>query len=50
MMGGLVAATILTLTFLPALYALAFRVPARAGEQHAKEPARDAGKALARAV
>jgi multidrug efflux pump subunit AcrB len=27
MMGGLVAATILTLTFLPALYALAFRVP-----------------------
>jgi multidrug efflux pump subunit AcrB len=26
MMGGLVAATILTLTFLPALYALAFRV------------------------
>jgi multidrug efflux pump subunit AcrB len=30
MMGGLVAATILTLTFLPALYALAFRVPARA--------------------
>jgi multidrug efflux pump len=30
MMGGLVAATILTLTFLPALYALAFRVPVRA--------------------
>jgi len=28
MMGGLVAATILTLTFLPALYALAFRVSA----------------------
>jgi uncharacterized membrane protein YdfJ with MMPL/SSD domain len=26
MMGGLVAATILTLTFLPALYALAFRI------------------------
>jgi hypothetical protein len=26
MMGGLVAATILTLTFLPALYAMAFRV------------------------
>jgi hypothetical protein len=26
MMGGLIAATILTLTFLPALYALAFRV------------------------
>ena len=29
MMGGLIAATILTLTFLPALYALAFRVAAR---------------------
>jgi multidrug efflux pump subunit AcrB len=28
MMGGLIAATILTLTFLPALYALAFRVAA----------------------
>jgi hypothetical protein len=28
MMGGLIAATILTLTFLPALYALVFRVPA----------------------
>jgi multidrug efflux pump len=27
MMGGLLAATILTLTFLPALYALAFRIP-----------------------
>ena len=27
MMGGLIAATILTLTFLPALYALAFKVP-----------------------
>jgi multidrug efflux pump subunit AcrB len=27
MMGGLIAATILTLTFLPALYALAFRIP-----------------------
>ena len=26
MMGGLIAATVLTLTFLPALYALAFRV------------------------
>jgi multidrug efflux pump subunit AcrB len=30
MMGGLVAATILTLTFLPALYAWAFRAPPRA--------------------
>jgi hypothetical protein len=28
MMGGLIAATILTLTFLPALYAWAFRVAA----------------------
>ena len=28
MMGGLIAATILTLTFLPALYASAFRVAA----------------------
>jgi multidrug efflux pump subunit AcrB len=27
MMGGLIAATILTLTFLPALYALVFRIP-----------------------
>ena len=33
MMGGLIAATILTLTFLPALYALAFKVavPVRGG-------------------
>jgi Cu/Ag efflux pump CusA len=30
MMGGLLAATILTMTFLPALYALAFRVQAPA--------------------
>jgi len=29
MMGGLVAATILTLTFLPALYALSYRAPAQ---------------------
>ena len=28
MMGGLIAATILTLTFLPALYALVFKVKA----------------------
>jgi multidrug efflux pump len=27
MMGGLIAATVLTLTFLPALYAMAFKVP-----------------------
>jgi len=40
MMGGLIAATILTLTFLPALYALAFRVraPTRLGERP-NEPA-----------
>jgi multidrug efflux pump subunit AcrB len=31
MMGGLIAATVLTLTFLPALYALAFRVRAGVG-------------------
>jgi hypothetical protein len=30
MMGGVIAATVLTLTFLPALYALAFRVAAPA--------------------
>jgi multidrug efflux pump subunit AcrB len=36
MMGGLVAATILTLTFLPALYALAFRVPGQAGARRAE--------------
>src|SRR5262249_1510850 len=29
MMGGVIAATVLTLTYLPALYALAFRVAAR---------------------
>jgi multidrug efflux pump subunit AcrB len=34
MMGGLVAATILTLTFLPALYALAFRAPQRTTVSH----------------
>ena len=31
MMGGVIAATVLTLTFLPALYALAFRVRSSAG-------------------
>src|SRR3984893_19506450 len=31
MMGGLIAATVLTLTFLPALYALAFRVAPQPG-------------------
>ncbi len=38
MMGGLVAATILTLTFLPALYALAFRAPRRAPEAAPDRP------------
>jgi multidrug efflux pump len=44
-MGGLVAATILTMTFLPALYALTFRVPApaRAGARNARQLERLAG-------
>jgi multidrug efflux pump subunit AcrB len=46
MMGGLVAGTILTLTFLPALYALAFRVPVRAVADGAERPAIHADKAL----
>ena len=50
MMGGLVAGTILTLTFLPALYALAFRVPGRAGAHGAERPAMDADKALVAAT
>jgi multidrug efflux pump subunit AcrB len=39
MMGGLIAATILTLTFLPALYALAFSIsaPARGGVRSPQE-------------
>ena len=38
MMGGVIAATVLTLTFLPALYALAFRVRASAGSrQHSDD-------------
>ena len=32
MMGGVIAATVLTLTFLPALYALVFRIDASAGK------------------
>jgi multidrug efflux pump subunit AcrB len=50
MMGGLIAATILTLTFLPALYALAFRVPVPtrgvtlASEETHREPSE--GRAL----
>jgi hypothetical protein len=39
MMGGLIAATILTLTFLPALYALVFKVkaPDKTGAQSAED-------------
>ena len=33
MMGGLIAGTVLTLTFLPALYALSFRVRTPAGDR-----------------
>jgi hypothetical protein len=33
-MGGVIAATVLTLTFLPALYALAFRVRSSDGRRH----------------
>jgi multidrug efflux pump subunit AcrB len=48
MMGGLVAATILTLTFLPALYALAFKAPRRAAiPKFAEGLGGQAGKALA---
>jgi multidrug efflux pump subunit AcrB len=39
MMGGVIAATVLTLTFLPALYALAFRVRASAGRRHHSDDA-----------
>jgi multidrug efflux pump subunit AcrB len=46
MMGGLVAATILTLTFLPALYALAFKAPRRAVAHPTGEPAADAAREL----
>jgi multidrug efflux pump len=44
MMGGLIAATVLTLTFLPALYALTFRVALppfrelRAADDFMREP------------
>jgi multidrug efflux pump subunit AcrB len=47
MMGGLVAATILTLTFLPALYALVFRVPVPA---RAETPSFEAPKLERRAL
>jgi multidrug efflux pump subunit AcrB len=43
MMGGLLAATLLTMTFLPALYALAFRVeaPVAEGPAHSLQPDRE---------
>ena len=50
MMGGLVAATILTLTFLPALYALAFKAPRRAAGGLSDQPSTDAGRELAPAA
>jgi multidrug efflux pump subunit AcrB len=54
MMGGLIAATILTMTFLPALYALAFRVrvPQRTDSLRVLQPDRAAsvfGAAFAKA-
>jgi multidrug efflux pump subunit AcrB len=39
MMGGVIAATVLTLTFLPALYALAFRVRSSAGRRYHSDDA-----------
>jgi multidrug efflux pump subunit AcrB len=54
MMGGLIAATILTLTFLPALYALVFRVAAPGrrdtGSADATHPDLEAKRALAAAA
>jgi multidrug efflux pump subunit AcrB len=50
MMGGLVAATILTLTFLPALYALAFRAPYRAAERGEEQAAERPARVLAPAA
>ena len=47
MMGGLIAATILTLTFLPALYAVAFKV---AVPSRAKAPHRDGERGNASAM
>lgn len=47
MMGGVIAATILTLTFLPALYALAFRVPVPARRDGQYEPELEATAAQA---
>lgn len=47
MMGGVIAATILTLTFLPALYALAFRVPVPARRDGLYESEQEATTARA---
>jgi multidrug efflux pump len=46
MMGGLVAATILTLTFLPALYALAFRAPCRSADHASDHPSPQGSRQL----
>jgi multidrug efflux pump subunit AcrB len=43
MIGGLAVATALTLLFLPALYALTFRVPQRQGEGSALDPPKAVG-------
>jgi hypothetical protein len=52
MMGGLIAATILTLTFLPALYALAFKVagPRREDAQSADEASTERSNGVLRAA
>jgi multidrug efflux pump subunit AcrB len=49
MMGGLIAATILTMTFLPALYALVF-TPAVPAADPSRVVAADVGRALSRAA
>src|SRR5262249_53837010 len=49
MMGGVIAATVLTMTFLPALYGLAFRAGAAGGDQApmiVESPLESANKAL----
>jgi multidrug efflux pump subunit AcrB len=50
MMGGLVAATVLTLTFLPALYALAFRVPLPNARKALEADSSERGSKAARAA
>jgi multidrug efflux pump subunit AcrB len=46
MMGGVIAATILTLTFLPALYALVFRIDVSAGMPATASIDQDASQGL----